>query len=341
MRVLLIFGGASPEHDVSIRSAKSVYSGLTKEHEVQLCYITKNGNWKYTRSIDQLHKVKDLKYDIPSKTWITDDEKFKVDVAFIIVHGVGGEDGILQSKLDKWGVKYVGTPSKESAICFDKVKTKELLRENFIPVVEEYIYREGEEVPSVKRLFETVGDVPYFVKPARSGSSVGVSKITNDTELLEAIKTALKYDDKILIERGVSSPRELEVAVIEKQPGSFEASVVGEIVNDAGFYSYDSKYSSSSTAKTVTQPKDLARKITNQARKTAIQANSILGCRGLVRVDFLYDTVRDILYLNELNTLPGFTSISMYPMLWETSGMSLSKQLDTMVKVAVNSKSIN
>lgn len=336
MRILLIFGGASPEHEVSIRSAKTIYNALLTNHEVLCAYITKNDVWMQVESPEKLDSDTELNYDIPNQNWNFGDTSIKIDIAFPIVHGVGGEDGVLQNKLALWGVKFVGTPSEESELCFDKRATKEVLRGIGINVVEEIVLLHINDAPSFEDACKQVGGDVLFVKPSRSGSSVGVHKVKSQEDLITALQDAFIYDKVVLIERAVSSPRELEMGVLETLPGVFEPSEPGEIVPDDDFYSYDAKYAETSQSKTDVNP-ELSSDLKLQLKETAIKANDALGCRGLVRVDFLYDGDRKILYLNEVNTLPGFTNISMYPMLWANSGYNINALVDKLVTVALDS----
>ena len=336
MKVLLIFGGASPEHEVSIRSAKTIYTALRGNHDVLCAYITKDDVWHHVVSPDSLESGTELSYEPLEQIWKFGDKSEKIDVAFPIVHGVGGEDGVLQTKLASWGVKFVGTPSEESEICFDKRATKEVLRAIGVDVVEEIVLFDAEDAPTFKQAVEQVGGEVLFVKPSRSGSSVGVHKVKNQEDLIIALLDAFKYDDVVLIERAVSSPRELEMGVLEVSPGVYEVSEPGEIVPDDDFYSYDAKYAESSQSRTDVNP-ELSDDLRLELKEVSRKANEALGCRGLVRVDFLYDGERKLLYLNEVNKLPGFTNISMYPMLWANSGFDLDKLVDTLVSVASNS----
>ena len=336
MRVLLVFGGASPEHEVSVRSAKTIYNALLTKHQVVCAYITKEDIWMHVNSPQNLDMITPLDYNPLEQNWKFGEESVKIDVAFPIVHGVGGEDGALQTKFANCGIKFVGTPSKESEVCFDKRATKEVLRAVGINVVEEIVLMDKADAPSFDQAVAQVDGDVLFVKPSRSGSSVGVHKVKNQEDLTHALNDAFKYDRVVLIERAVSSPRELEMAVLETSPGVYEPSKPGEIVPDDDFYSYDSKYAETSQSKTDVNP-ELDDDLRQQLVDVAMKANEVLGCRGLVRVDFLYDGDRQILYLNEVNTLPGFTNISMYPMLWANSGMDINSLCDKLVTVASES----
>lgn len=336
MKVILIFGGASPEHEVSIRSAKTIYNALLANHEVLCAYITKEDIWYRVENPEKLESAVELNYDIPAQTWVFGEESVKIDIAFPIVHGVGGEDGVLQNKLALWGVKFVGTPAEESELCFDKRATKQVLRGVGIDVVEEIVLFNPSHAPSFEESCKQVGSDVLFVKPSRSGSSVGVHKAKDQQALTDAVADAFKYDVEVLIERAVSSPRELEMAILETSPGVFAASEPGEIVPDDDFYSYDAKYAETSQSKTDVNP-ELSDELRTQLKSVALKANDALGCRGLVRVDFLYDGDRKILYLNEVNTLPGFTNISMYPMLWANSRYNINALVDKLVTVALDS----
>lgn len=336
MKVILIFGGVSPEHEVSIRSAKTIYNALLASHEVLCAYITKEDIWYRVENPEKLESAVELNYDIPAQTWVFGEESAKIDIAFPIVHGVGGEDGVLQNKLALWGVKFVGTPAEESELCFDKRATKQILRGVGIDVVEEIVLLNPSDAPSFEEACRRVGGEVLFVKPSRSGSSVGVNKVKHQQELTDAVADAFKYDVEVLIERAVTNPRELEMGILETSPGVFEASEPGEIVPDDEFYSYDAKYADTSQSKTDVNP-ELSDELRQQLKSVALRANDALGCRGLVRVDFLYDGDRKVLYLNEVNTLPGFTNISMYPMLWANSGYSINALVDKLVSVALAS----
>jgi D-alanine-D-alanine ligase len=336
MKVLLIFGGASPEHEVSIRSAKTIFNALSVNHQVFCAYITKDDVWMHVDSPEKIENGTELNYDPLQKTWKFGEESFQIDVAFPIVHGVGGEDGTLQNKLALWDVKFVGTPAEASEACFDKRATKELLRASGIDVVEEIVLLSTSDAPSFEKATEIVGGDVLFVKPSRSGSSVGVHKVKSQEDLDHALKDAFLYDRVVLIERAVSSPRELEMAVLETKPNVYEVSQPGEIVPDDDFYSYQAKYAETSESKTDVNP-ELSDELRQQLKDVSLKANTVLGCRGLVRVDFLYDGDREVLYLNEVNTLPGFTNISMYPMLWANSGIEINELIDKLVTVALSS----
>lgn len=332
MKVLLVYGGASPEHEVSIRSAKTIYEALSKNHDVWAVYITKSDKWFLVEEPGLETENETIKYDPKNGVWQTSKDKITIDIVFPIVHGVGGEDGVLQSMLDEFGVKYVGTKAKASQLCFDKVLTKKALREKGINVVDEIIIENGKTVPSYSECQAKLGDT-LFIKPSRSGSSVGVHKVSDASTYDYAVEDALKYDDKVLIEKAVSKPRELEMAVLETEPGVFDVSAPGEIVADGEFYTYDAKYATDSKSETVVNP-EMSENLKSELRRTALDVNQILGCNDMVRIDFLQDGETGKLYLNEVNTLPGFTSISMYPMLWKGVGMTIDELVDTMVRVA-------
>jgi len=330
MNVLLIYGGASPEHEVSIRSAKTVWKGLkAASHAVRLAYVTKDGEWKLRANVDDTAE-KPLSHS--SGHWVADGQPLQIDVAFPLIHGLTGEDGQLQAHLEQMHTPYVGCSADVSRLCFDKYQTKRKLAAAGIKVSPEVVVRKADRLPDYAVLREELGDT-LFVKPARSGSSIGVHKVEHETELADALQDAFLYDDVSLIERAVPKPRELEVAVLETSEGVLEASGVGEIIPGESFYSYDDKYAAASTAKTDVGPK-LEPALAEQVRQAALQTAKVLGCQGMVRVDFLYATAEEELYVNEVNTLPGFTSISMYPKLWEASGMMLPQLCDRLVRIA-------
>jgi len=335
MKVIVVYGGASPEHEVSIRSAKTVYEALSKNHKVYAAYISKQDEWFLVNRPGEESEGVLLDYDREGRQWKTIHDKLHIDIVFPITHGVGGEDGVLQAKLEDWGLHYVGTKSRASKLCFDKVATKAILREHGVNVVDEIIIDRNKDTPAYSACVNQLGDT-LFVKPSRSGSSVGVHKVSDEDAFKHGLGDAFKYDDIVLVESAVEEPRELEVAVLEVEPMSFKTSVAGEIVADGEFYTYDAKYASSSQSKTIVNP-DMSDELKNELRSVSLQVNDILGCRGMVRVDFLQDGSTGLLYVNEVNTLPGFTSISMYPQLWEGSGMSIEDLVGIMVSVALNS----
>lgn len=298
IRVGIVYGGKSGEHEVSIRSAESIVRELTKDkYEVVDIFIDKQG-----------------KFDL---------EKLKnVDVVFPIVHGTFGEDGTLQGMFEILDLAYVGAGVLGSAIAMDKDIMKRLFLQAKIPICKYVIYPE-------KHKFA----YPVFVKPANMGSSVGVSKCKNLQEEVQAVKEALKYDAKVLIEENIVG-REIEVSVLGNDKPI--ASLPGEIKPMHEFYDYEAKYVDENGAKTEI-PAKLSDSQIKKIQRLAIEAYKTLECKGMARVDMFLSASGKV-FLNEINTLPGFTSISMYPKLWQATGITYPNLLDKLIRLALEEK---
>lgn len=340
--VALIFGGKSVEHEISVRSAKTVAKGLEEAgFVVQRIGITKEGAW-YTVSssaMDEMTSVNEYVYSeagrldgscfasnfVPGSGGVLSRRhvhNIDVDVVFPLIHGTGGEDGSLQGYLELVGVPYVGSRVQASAVCMDKVLTKKVLRAHDIPVVKDIVVTErffqGElprgrgEIPDFDSVAGELG-LPFFVKPAHLGSSIGISKVICEEEFEPAFKAACKNDDTILFEQAIDG-RELECAVLNWITP--DVAGPGEIITPDGWYSYEEKYSNQSRSKVVLEPENLDSETCETIRQLARNAFMALGCHGLARVDMFFVSPDEV-YINEVNTIPGFTSISMYPKLWE------------------------
>lgn len=282
-KVVLIYGGNSSEHDVSCKSAKEIMENIDEtKYELACVYVTRNNEWTYEN--------KEIKNIIEFLK--------QFDVVFNIIHGNTGEDGKIQGMLDLFNIKYIGTKCGPSYICMDKERTKQILSYYKIPQVPFQNYQEKLIIP-----------FPVIVKPANGGSSIGINIANNKKEYKNAIKNALKYDKKVIVEKYIKA-RELECAILEDK--KLIVSDIGEIITDNNFYDYDTKYIKSE-AKTVIS--DIPINIKKQIQKYAKTVFKILDLKGLARIDFFYDTEYNKIYLNEINTLPGFTKISMYPKL--------------------------
>ncbi len=335
--VLLLFGGESSEHDVSIVSARNVYAAMdSSKYDIKLGYIDRAGKWwllsEWQEDLSQ-HGGLQLAAVPGTSSFITfpGDHILHVHVLLPILHGENGhEDGALQGMAALAHIPIIGCGIGASAVCWDKVYTKQLLAANDIPVVPYVLYHQNELMPNYDEVVRQLGDV-LFVKPARAGSSIGVSKVQGESEFVPAIETATRYSNVVLIEQAVTG-RELEIAVLGNPPHHKESGI-GEIVLGEEFYSYDDKYSPQSKARVITNAKvDDALAVT--IRRTAHQAYQLLGCRGLARVDFLVGS-DGIAYVNELNTLPGFTNISQYPKLWREAGMKYPQLIDRLIELAL------
>jgi D-alanine-D-alanine ligase len=334
--VLFLFGGESSEHEVSISSARNVYAALDDtKFDITLCFIDKEGKWwllnDFSMSIST-HDAPQLVPVIGSACFVTvpSSHIIKPDVILPVLHGKNGEDGSVQGLAQLLHIPIVGCDMTASALCMDKVATKQILQTNDIPVVDYEVHRRSEATPDFETVTGKLGN-PLFVKPARAGSSVGVNKVTNADEFAAALEEAHRHDQIVLIERGLNA-REIEVAVLGNPP-QHEASRAGEIVPDGEYYSYDAKYSSSSDSRVII-PAEIDEAIEQRIRDLAQRIFEILGCRGLARVDFFL--LEDgTVYLNEVNTLPGFTNISMYPKLWRESGLNYPQLIERLISLAL------
>ena len=307
---MLLFGGESSEHEVSISSARNVFAALDDtKYDIVLGYIDKIGKWWLIDNFSDSVDISELSQLIPvlgtgSFMTLPITEVIIPDVIMPILHGLNGEDGTVQGLAQLLHIPIVGCELTASAVAMDKVLTKQLLEYNGIKTVPYEVHMSGDPLFSFGQLSEKLGD-PLFIKPANSGSSVGISKVNNDEELSVAFIEAHRHDSKVLIEKAMKA-RELEVAVL----GSgikVRISGVGEIRPDFEFYSYESKYDPASKTQAVI-PADITKEMSDKIKKIAERAYSVLGCEGLARVDFFLSEDR-IVYLNEINTLPGFTNI--------------------------------
>ena len=331
--VLLLFGGESSEHDVSLSSARNVFAAIDDtKYEIILTYIDRQGVWWNWKSFDDRNSSEQLQPVLGDGYFTTSSgASIRPDVLLPILHGKNGEDGSVQALAQLLHIPIVGCDMTASSICMDKLATKRLLEScgmNTAPYRAHYAY---EPNPNFNQLSLQLGS-PMFVKPARAGSSVGVSKVYSDDDLVAALALAHQHDETVLIERGIDG-RELEVAVLGNPP-DHQASGVGEIKPGDSFYSYDAKYAQDSTSEAIVSadlPEDTAQVIREQAKR----AYQVLGCKGLARVDFFLSKDGTV-YINEINTMPGFTNISMYPKLWNAEGMTYSQLIDTLINLAIN-----
>jgi len=335
--VMLLFGGESSEHTVSISSARNVYAALDEtKFEVILTYIDKTGKWWL---LDNLEQASDIS-EAPELTPVLGEsyfmiipgvEKIEPDVILPILHGENGEDGTIQGLARLIHLPIVGCDVSASVICMDKVLTKQILESNGIKTVPYVVHVICEPLPQYETLTTILSDT-LFIKPAGCGSSVGVNKAKSQSDLVSAISEAHKYDKKVLIEKAIKA-RELEVAMFGSGTKA-KASVVGEIIPDSEFYDFESKYSATSQSRVII-PADLTQELSEKIRLIATKAYQIVGGEGLARVDFFLDENSEV-FLNEINTLPGFTNISMYPKLWRHSGMTYSELIEGLIYQALS-----
>lgn len=338
--VLLLFGGESSEHDVSVSSARNVYAAIDDEKfDVILGYIDTEGKWWLLNTFQTVIETRGMSQLIPalgtgSFVTIPDNHTVRPDVILPILHGKNGEDGSVQGLAQLLHISIVGCDVTASAVGMDKVKTKEVLESHHIKVVPYEVHHAADEIPEFHKLSMTLG-CPMFVKPARSGSSVGVSKVYSEEELIDALALAHQHSDSVLIEQAITA-RELEVAVLGTPP-RHHVSAVGEIVSSADFYSYDDKYKNGTS--TVEIPASIETSQSSRIRAMAGRIYELLGCKGLSRIDFFLSD-DGIIYLNEVNTLPGFTNISMYPKLWRSEGISYPELIERLIADTLGSDTI-
>ncbi len=320
MRVGIIFGGKSGEHEVSLRSAKSIANAIDrKKHQVFLIGIDKEGLW--CRSDESLS----LYPGIPFLEACGDLLK-NLDVVFPVLHGPFGEDGSIQGMLEVAGIPYVGASVLGSAIGLDKDVTKRLLRDAKIRIAKFETYKTK---PNFDEVVHRLG-LPLFIKPVTMGSSVGLSRVSSRIEFDEAVDLAFSYDFKIIIEETIFG-REIECSVLGLD--SLIASQPAEVIPKGGVYSYENKYLDPEGAKFVI-PAKLSLKKCKEIQEMAIYVFELLCCEGMARVDFFMDTDENI-YLNELNTIPGFTNISLYPKMWEASGVPYPELIERLLNLAL------
>ncbi|MBJ2126377.1 D-alanine--D-alanine ligase [Flavobacterium sp. IB48] len=345
-KIALVFGGKSAEHQVSLNSATNIFNAINKnKFEVILLGVDKKGRWKFQTNYQNadvnLTREDYFKNSIPvfidnvdDKLLIVDKNNIEVletfDVVFSIIHGTFGEDGTLQGFFKSLNIPFVGPDILGSAICMDKDVTKRLLRDNNIPIAD---FVTLNKVESAKIDFEAIKEklgLPMFVKPSNAGSSVGVNKVIDKVTFEAAVKEAFKFDNKILVEEAILG-KEVECAILGNQEP--KSSVIGEIIPTKDFYSYDAKYQDVDGAKTKI-PADISVQISEKLRETALKAFATVCCEGIARVDFF---LRDdnTFVLNEINTLPGFTEISMYPKLWAQTGISYPDLISKIIEFSL------
>lgn len=343
-RLGVIFGGMSTENEVSVVSANSVIKNLDREkYEIYPIYIDKNGIW-YEYS--DLQEERKLGEKVDKKNKISDIIGYlkKLDILFPILHGLYGEDGTIQGLFELLKKPYVGCGVLASSVGMDKVYTKVIFEKAGLNQAkyeyvrkynEKYIYMDSkfnEQVMTldgvVEKIFKNL-KFPMFIKPSNSGSSVGINKAKSKEELKQAIEYASKFDNKILIEEGIIG-REVECAVLGNE--EVTASCVGEVKSAEEFYSYDAKYNNEESKTEI--PANISEELSVEIRNQAIKAFKAIDGKGLSRVDFFIENGTNKIYINEINTLPGFTSISMYPKLFEASGVSYKELLNKLIELS-------
>lgn len=351
LRIAVLFGGRSGEHEVSLMSARSVLSVLNADkYEVTQVGITHDGRW-FTgpNALEALKNetTEGLEHAIlspdPSErglyvlrgseyTRLTD-----IDVFFPVMHGTYSEDGTMQGLLEMADVAYVGAGVTGSAVGMDKGIFRDVMAANDIPVVDTLVVlrREIEEdLEAVIHTAEAMCGYPIFTKPANLGSSVGITKCNNRSDLQEGLFEAAAYDRRVLVQRGIKNAREIEVSVLGND--NPQASLPGEVEPSREFYSYESKYVDGTSGLLIPAP--IAPETSELIRQIAIRAYKAIDCAGMARVDFLLEKETNSIYLNEVNTIPGFTEISMYPKLWEATGLPYTELVDRLIELALERK---
>ena len=349
LSVCILFGGMSPEHDVSLRSAESVLNNIDhSKYNVIPVGITRDGDWIIFGGNDYS--------ELPAGTWMNNPKnnrgaispvrgqgllrfeddcvvRERIDVVFPVMHGENCEDGAIQGLMQLAGIPYVGPHIAASAVSMDKTLTKLVVDQAGVPQAAWHLVRKHEvknHMDHVIAALEAKFQYPMFVKPAGTGSSVGVSKAANREALDKALHDAAQFDEKILVEEFING-REIEVAVMGNS--SPVASCCGEIDSGAEFYDYEAKYVTDTSTAYV--PARISEEVEEQVRELAVQVYSAIGCQGLSRVDFFVTYEDNRIVFNEINTLPGFTSISMYPKLFDASGIPYSQLIDELLELAL------
>lgn len=317
--VLILFGGNSYEHEVSCMSVNFVKNNIDNNlFNFELVGIDKENNWYIVDKNNDIDSNWKNNYINKINNIVEYIKKF--DIVFPVIHGNTSEDGKLQSLFELYNIKYVGCNSYSSLICYDKLLTKLILEEHDIPQVPYVIYNDKTNIKNI--------EYPVIIKPCKCGSSIGISVANNKKELIKGIKEAKKYDNNILIEKYIIKKRELECAVLEKK-SKLIISDIGEIMNNDSWYDFDSKYKNKTETFISNIDKDTKKLIQHYSKKIF----TILNCKDMSRIDFLYDINNKKLYFNEINTIPGFTEISMYPKLINDLGINYRKLLTILLTI--------
>jgi D-alanine-D-alanine ligase len=356
LRIGLLFGGRSGEHEVSLASAMSVYKALDKNrYEVSLIGIDKEGRWTLPDAQQMLAQVEknsmNMKLQSSAQFFAVTPNASEqqlvpiaggsaqlgpaLDLVMPILHGTYGEDGTVQGLLELAQIPYVGSGVLGSALGMDKEVSSRLFEAAGIRTVPSICVRKHEYQSAREAVLNKITkgfSLPFFIKPANAGSSVGVHKVKDKTGLTAAIEDAFQFDTKIIVQKAVAA-RELEVAVLGNDKP--KASIVGEIVPNHEFYSYEAKYLDDNGADLHLPAKDLTPEQVHQVQEWAILAFQTLECKGMARVDFFLDRDTKELFINEINTIPGFTKISMYPKLWQASGLEYPELLDELIRLGL------
>jgi D-alanine-D-alanine ligase len=340
IKVGLLFGGRSAEHEVSLISAASIFKNLDRrKYTIHSIYINKQGNWKVVESplLFQAELEKGPFYSFLPWAEKTIPSFVDADIYFPVLHGPFGEDGTIQGLFEMADIPYVGAAVLASAASMDKAVAKSLFLQKKLPVPKHLVILEKiwEQSPGqILKQIQKEFSLPFFVKPANLGSSVGITKVNENLQITSALETAFQYDCKILVEEGIQG-REIECSVIGNSDP--RASLPGEIIPHREFYDYRDKYIEGKTSFGI--PADLPPEIITQVQGLAVRAYQTVDCSGMARVDFFLQEKTEKLFLSEINTIPGFTEISMYPRLWEVSGLPYPDLLDELINLGFERQS--
>ncbi|WP_313468896.1 D-alanine--D-alanine ligase [Carnobacterium sp.] len=350
MKIFLIYGGKSAEHDISLLTAFSIIKEVYYDYyEVEPIYITKEGDWikgETIKQADSLHFSEALRLSAAKEVHFAIEEgefstgvainpselKEKDAVIFPVLHGPNGEDGTVQGLFEVMGMPYVGAGVLASACGMDKIITKQLFQQAGLPQVPYVPIRKGDWIANPDEVFKKCEGTliyPMYVKPANLGSSVGISKAVTREELKAAIDLALQYDRRVVVEQGIEA-REIEVAILGND--DIHTSVPGELVKEVDFYDFDAKYINNEV--TLQIPALISEKVEKQLREYAVRAFQAIDGSGLSRCDFFL-TSNDEIFVNELNTMPGFTQFSMYPLLWKNTGLNYGDLVEELIQLAL------
>ena len=347
----VIYGGRSGEHEVSLMSARSVLSVIDRDKfDVVEIGITRKGQWLVGEDLWTLIQNERYETLIPAVflpwpqnpgIYTLQDGRMKLystlDVVFPVMHGTYSEDGTLQGLLELADVAYVGAGVLGSAACMDKGLFKDVMIANQIPTLDYLVFNRKEIEADLETCLdqaETIAPYPLFTKPANLGSSVGISKCTSRSDLMEGMLQAASFDRRIVVEKGIDMAREVELAVLGNEDP--QASIPGEVVPKDIFYTYAEKYINDTADLLI--PADVSAEMVAMLQEIAIRAYKATDCAGMARVDFLIDRETDKVYLNEINTIPGFTKISMYPKLWEATGLPYAQLIERLIDLALERK---
>lgn len=347
--IAVLFGGVSVEHEVSLVSSKFIVSNLDpSKFSLLPVFISKDGRWQravlenwqdgHTPDLIPDSEIVPMLQGSPPGRFAEVvrgeiKEIFSVDAVFPVLHGTFGEDGSVQGLIDLMGVPCVGVDLPGSSLCIDKIVSKTILRDNGIPVAPFFGFAradwQNDKETALRRIEDEIG-LPCFIKSSNLGSSVGVSRVSSPETIADAVEASFDFSERVIVERAVMNLREVEVSVIGNQDP--RASVPGELVVEGGFYDYEKKYHDESTEFRI--PCDLDQELQERVRALALASYTVLCCTGMARVDFLVDADTEQVFVSEINTIPGFTPISMYPKLWEASGLCVGEMLEMLVELA-------